>query len=335
MDRHSWIFWSLPVGRVLDVEIRLSWMLPAAGLIYCLLFGWQVGVALFVLVFLAVLLHEYGHVMAARFTGGGADEIILSPLGGLAMAQPGPKTSAQILTAAAGPLVNLVLCAALFPGFYAPEAVGVALNPLMLPINKLNADRLLGDLALLAFSASYFLLVINVLPIIPFDGGQILHAALASRYPPDVVFRGMSIASVAVAAGLMIAGLVIPFPGLIFLGAIVLVINILQTSHAAGHEFQDDSFMGYDFSQGYTSLERSAGDEEAEPRKSSWERWKERRRAQQEQIEREQQLRDEAQLDVLLAKVHEHGYNSLTFSEKRLLQRVSSKFRDRSKRPSS
>ncbi len=130
----------------------------------------------------------------------------------------------------------------------------------------------------------------------------------------------------------MLAGLVLQMSALIFLGAIILVINIVQSAQGGRHDFEEESFMGYDFSQGYTSLERSSGGGSPETRKSKWQRWKEDRQKQQAEQERERQLQDEAQLDALLAKVHEHGMDSLSFAEKRLPQRVSTKYRDRTKR---
>ena len=332
MDRHSWIFWSLRVGRLFGTEIRLSWMLPALAVMLMIQCGPEVGLVFFALLVFAVLLHEFGHVFAARWTGGGADEIILSPLGGLAMTQPGPGHLAQFLTAAAGPLVNLLICAAFFPSFYAPESLRIALNPFIVPVGQLTAQTLLVDLCLLWFAASYLLLLFNLLPIFPFDGGQMLQAALSSRLPAEQVFRGMIYASYAVAGLLMLAGLVLQISALIFLGAIILVINIVQSAQGGRHDFEEESFMGYDFSQGYTSLERSSGGGSPETRKSKWQRWKEDRQKQQAEQERERQLQDEAQLDALLAKVHEHGMDSLSFAEKRLLQRVSTKYRDRTKR---
>src|SRR5438067_461337 len=119
MDRHTLFFWSWSIGSLFGTEIRLSWMLPLLGIVFCIQFGWQVGLAYFVMLVLAVLLHEFGHVFAARGTGGAADEVVLSPLGGLAMAQPGSGLLAQFLTAGAGPLVNFAMCAAFFPGWYA------------------------------------------------------------------------------------------------------------------------------------------------------------------------------------------------------------------------
>ncbi len=335
MDRHTLFFWSWPIGKLFGAEIRLSWMMPFIGLVYCLQGGWQLGLTLFLVTLVAVLLHEYGHVFVARGTGGNADEIVLSPWGGLAAAQPGPGLWAQFFTAGAGPLVNLVLCALVFPAWYAPELTVPALIPSgRLPIDRIHGDKLAADLMLLTFIASWLLLLINLLPIYPFDGGQMLQALLSSRLPPDLVFRGMTYTSFCTAIALMLIGLVMQWSWLILLGAIVLVINVIQSMQGHQPEFQDESFMGYDFSQGYTSLERSTETVSGEPpRSGGWQEWKERRRQQREEETRQRQLQDEQQLDDLLAKVHQHGIDSLSPAEHRVLQRVSGKYRDRTKRP--
>ncbi|MFO0918961.1 MAG: DUF6576 domain-containing protein [Planctomycetaceae bacterium] len=216
-----------------------------------------------------------------------------------------------------------------------PELTGSALLPSgRLPISAIRGDHLAADLMILAFMANWLLLLINMLPIYPFDGGQILQAALSSRYSPDLVFRGMTYTGFCTAIALMLAGVVMQWSWLIVLGAIVLVVNVIQTMQGNVQEFQDDSFMGYDFSQGYTSLERSADSVTGPaPGSGGWQEWKTRRREQREEQSRQRQLQDERQLDELLAKVHEHGMNSLTAAERRLLQRVSGNYRDRTKRP--
>src|SRR6478736_2656976 len=56
-----------------------------------------------------VLLHEFGHALACRQTGGQADTIVLWPLGGIAFVKPPPRPGAYIWSIAAGPLVNAVL----------------------------------------------------------------------------------------------------------------------------------------------------------------------------------------------------------------------------------
>lgn len=332
LDRHSLFFWSLPLLRVAGVEVRVSWTLGLTALIFGVIAGWAVGLTYAALMFVVVLLHEFGHVIAARKTGGSADEIILSPIGGLAAATPGPGHAAQIITAGGGLLVNLIICGLLFPGLYAPETLPRVLLPVV-PVAELHPESLGIELMLLTFHASWWLLVINLLPVIPFDGGQMLQAALAMRLPAERVFRGMIVAGFATAIALMLGGLIWNWAWLAILGAFVLAVNLMQSMQEGSGDYRDDSFMGYDFSQGYTSLERSSGrTAETEVKPSSWQRWKDRRQARKLQQEKERQEQDESQLDMLLAKVHEQGMQALSPAEKRLLQRVSTEYRERTKR---
>ena len=64
------------------------------------------------ILFVSVLLHEFGHCFAARATGGDAHEVLLWPLGGLASVELPDRPRSHLLTAAAGPAVNVVLAVA-------------------------------------------------------------------------------------------------------------------------------------------------------------------------------------------------------------------------------
>ena len=83
--------------------------------------------------FVIVLAHEFGHCLACRWKGGEADEILMWPLGGLAYCRPPQNWVAHFITAAGGPMVNVVLCivAGLTLGLVTGHWLGVALpNPL-------------------------------------------------------------------------------------------------------------------------------------------------------------------------------------------------------------
>jgi Zn-dependent protease len=117
--------------------------------------------------FLIVLLHEFGHALACRQVGGTADQIVLWPLGGIAYVSPPPRPGANLWSIAAGPLVNV----ALVPVFkiltvWSFSAGWAAMAP--------NAFVLLGALAYM----NVVLLIFNLLPIYPLDGGQILRSLL-------------------------------------------------------------------------------------------------------------------------------------------------------------
>src|SRR5262245_21716199 len=114
-----------------------------------------------------VLLHELGHAFACRQVGGSVDKVVLWPLGGLAYVSPPPRPWAELWCLAAGPLVNLLLV----PVSFAVLMVGVwARWATLAP----DVWLLLQALAVINVG----LLVFNLLPIYPLDGGRILRAVI-------------------------------------------------------------------------------------------------------------------------------------------------------------
>jgi Zn-dependent protease len=115
--------------------------------------------------FAIVLLHEFGHSLACRQTGGVADQIVLWPLGGIAFVNPPRRPGAMLWSIAAGPLVNVIL----FP----------VLTILRLVLGA--SDSIEPDVLRFAYHVWWInnaLLIFNMLPIYPLDGGQILRSLL-------------------------------------------------------------------------------------------------------------------------------------------------------------
>jgi len=117
--------------------------------------------------FFIVLLHEFGHIAACRQVGGLANEIVLWPLGGVALGRPPPRAAAELWTIAAGPLVNVVL----WPVFVL--ALGWCMRS---GLAERNPD--LVKLVFMLGLINKWLLIFNLLPIYPLDGGQILRSLL-------------------------------------------------------------------------------------------------------------------------------------------------------------
>ena len=115
--------------------------------------------------FLIVMLHEFGHALACRQVGGNANRIVLWPLGGVAYVDPPPRPGATLWSIAAGPLVNVALVPILTGLGYLSRHMGwSAAMP--------NAHALLRAVWFINLS----LLIFNMLPIYPLDGGQILRS---------------------------------------------------------------------------------------------------------------------------------------------------------------
>ena len=149
-----------------DVFLHWSWFLVAAYEIqdrkgsYSSV-GWNI--AEYLALFLIVLLHEYGHALACRQMGGTANQIVLWPLGGVAYVDPPPRPGATLWSIAAGPLVN------------------VALLPVLYGLGVLSRSAAMPDVhgfLRAIFYINLTLLIFNILPIYPLDGGQILRSLL-------------------------------------------------------------------------------------------------------------------------------------------------------------
>jgi Zn-dependent protease len=117
--------------------------------------------------FMIVLLHEFGHAMACRSVGGTADRIMLWPLGGVAYVNPPQRPGATLWSIAAGPLVNVALLPVLFGAYLFARSNGWVHS---MPDVYIFVRSV--------FTVDIVLLVFNILPIYPLDGGQLLRSLL-------------------------------------------------------------------------------------------------------------------------------------------------------------
>ena len=332
-ERLNWMLPSVFVGRMFSTDVRISWWFGIVPLVVCPKYGLALGLMFTVLLYLSALLHEFAHVFVARWTGGTADEVHLTPIGGIAQVRPARGAFGVGITAAAGPAMNLLLCIVSFPGWYASETLPASLNPFVMPIDGLhtNSPEVWRDLGLLLFIANWIGLLVNLLPVLPLDGGQILRASLLSRINPEFVNRTALNVGMFVAIVILIFGAYLDLSQVVLIGTFVLMMNVVQLFQTEINEQSDISGFDTDLSAVAESLYDSSPLESPESSLSPLDQWKERRRARREQQDLIRRTEVEQQLDELLAKVHEYGFQSLSEQEKKSLQSCSKVIRERGK----
>src|SRR5437867_5149536 len=164
--------WSLGIGTIAGIRVELhvtfvlfvGWVAISRGLLTGQLGPSLAAVALLLAIFACVLLHELGHALAARRYGIVTRDIILLPIGGVARLMRMPERPQQeIVVAIAGPAVNVAIAALL-----ALVLVGLG-HPLGLP-------ALGGGLLEALLLVNLWMVLFNLVPAFPMDGGRVLRA---------------------------------------------------------------------------------------------------------------------------------------------------------------
>jgi Zn-dependent protease len=142
------------------------------------LYGALFGISLMLLLFTCVTLHELGHSLVAQHFGIPVREIVLTPLGGIAMITRNPdKPLHELIIAIAGPSVNVLIALLLF------LITGATMQATLLDargsIGEILSRPSFEVMILWLFAANISLAVFNMIPAFPLDGGRVLRAFLA------------------------------------------------------------------------------------------------------------------------------------------------------------
>jgi Zn-dependent protease len=425
--------WSFPLGRPFGIAVRVHLFFPlvAIGLVLrvafqkdVLPFLWVEACILMGLLFVSVLLHEFGHCFGARAVDGDANEVLLWPLGGLANTEVPHTPRANFITTAAGPAVNVVLCLAvclllavgsLAPSFkpwadpYFPVAYNwsdhawygckkgqtdfnkfigyrtkgdsqkwvsykdvdeatlveknsnkqveaVLLHPDDVVLIKNDNGKLAEDpygvtsdkekktgavpvkaeplahggwwvLLNRLFWVNWFLFLLNLVPAFPLDGGRLLQSLLWWRSD----YRQGTLTAIFVGFLMMLvfAVLSIVLYEPLILGLALFMYVCCRRQWILLETGGEESLFGYDFSEGYTSLERDQPPPPPRRRQSWFARWLQRRAERKLRRDQEQREAEERRMDELLEKVQRVGMQGLTDEERRFLIRASARYRNR------
>lgn len=221
--------WSWKVGEIrgIGLYIHFTFLILIAFLVFSHWSrghdAWQTlqGIGFVMALFGCVVLHEFGHALMAARYGIQTRDITLLPIGGVARLERMPEDPWQELwVALAGPAVNVVI-AALLGGWFLIQGT-------LLPLSQFvwGADSFLAKL----FAVNISLVLFNLLPAFPMDGGRVLRAILATRltYPQATQIAATVGQAMAVLFGL--AGLMFSQPFLLFIALFVWIGAVQESS---------------------------------------------------------------------------------------------------------
>ncbi|MBB4226507.1 site-2 protease family protein [Rhizobium mongolense] len=252
--------WSFKMGTIAGTAVRVhitfALLLVWIWMTHYRIGGTQAawgGIAFIIAVFVCVVLHEFGHIAVARYFGIKTPDITLLPIGGVARLERMPEVPHQeLLIAIAGPLVNVAIAALII------LAIGASAG-----IEQMTdvEDPGGGFLARLA-GVNIFLVLFNMIPAFPMDGGRVLRAALASRFTWS---RATQIAATIGQGLAFVFGFVglLYNPLLIFIGIFVYLAATAEAQNAQIRELSSRVLISDVMVTKFVELERSASIDEA------------------------------------------------------------------------
>ena len=311
---------TVPLGRASGVLLALHWSFPAFALLEFVR-GSQFGDALgwggkaLVLWFIAVGIHQFGQYLASRRAGVLCGRVVLWPFGGLEPPPPGSGPLERIKIALGGPLVCLALVLLISPWVIATEQVNSFFFRARLP-------DVSPDLLATFWGITFDLLVISLVPALPFAGGRALDGYLSSIGSEETALARVTLIGRFAAVVLFAIGLLASE----HCGVLILVAFIaLFGGEWEGKRRRAESVV-----------EESWRPSAEEPTEGVIGLWRRRRRELADSRRRETSVREriaqEARLDQLLKKIHREGRGSLTRQERRFLERMGDRLRDRERR---
>jgi Zn-dependent protease len=360
MNRSAAGSWSLKLGRVRGVEVRLHVHMPILALVVLLVAAlpvdvalasldrfqvpqilpsiavWQAALGLAILLG-SVILHETVRALVARRVGGRTNLIVLGPTGGWVQPHLPPDPPAHLVTAIAGPLTYLTIivaaaCALAMSGEH-------RLLPLFSPFSPqftwTESALFLG--AQLTVWINTWLLLVNLLPIQPFDGAEVLRGVLwplvgrasASAAAAHICYGAA--AMTAVMAAVVYQQSLNSFLPQWFPLALLSVLLLYGGNRTARQRQYD---VGLDIDQWESDDEQWLHAEWIEDDRAAVlvEHLQEKQQDALDRKRREREDREDERVDDILARMQHVGFDQLSDEEQAILKRASRRYRLRQQR---
>lgn len=277
---------------------------------------------------LVVLAHELGHALACRWVGGVADELLLWPLGGLAWCAPPPRWGAHLAVALGGPAVNVLLCA-LAGGMLAAltgQGMAVALPNIIRPLEGLSDPEVARSWAHITLyllnEISLIIMIFNLVPMFPFDGGRIVQAALWRGLGYSKSMRATVVMGYVAAVALAIFGAVVGPWGLALVAAFGVFVCYTTQQQV---EWSDQTAALESEVEGMSEIPEPEPQEMAATASATRQERAGGGGGAQRPLAADAEA---AAVDRILAKIADKGLASLSVDERALLQRATERRRE-------
>jgi Zn-dependent protease len=313
--------WTPRIGRIRGMDIKVHLLLVAMVAFYLLtslpnLIAFAANAITIAAFFGLILWHELGHAFAARRAGLSIAGILLWPLGGecqIIGGMPSPKE--EIKVSLAGPAFHFMVVLAVTPLLFLPRSL-----------------ELLRVVFLQFWVVALIILVFNLLPMFPLDGGRVFRALLVYRFGAVKATRiavrvGQVFAGLTAVAGAMVGHLMLAVLA-VFL--IIAAENELRAVMHSGRVYQPEAANIYARELGIKpdwSEEAVRGYGRGGEKQGFFARWRTKRQLKRLAKETARREKMKAEVDRILEKVSREGMPSLTAKERKILNQASGEYR--------
>jgi len=253
---------SLHLGKYFGIPVNVHWsfiFLPLVTTYWAITKGADTKTILILLglvflIFICVVLHEFGHALMAKRYGVKTKDIILLPICGMARLERLPERPLhELLVAVAGPLVNLVIALIVAVSlFFLPKVSSTVIEELS------NARVSIMSIPFIIVAFNLAMVVFNLFPIFPMDGGRILRSLLAMKFKQSQATRWASYIGQFFSVLLVVFGLWIGDYLLAITGVFVFLLAAREQRIVNHNDYMNQTSLSEVMNTDFTLLDKSA-----------------------------------------------------------------------------